>query len=303
MKVIQAEALTKRYGHKRALNGLTLSVTKGEIYGLVGNNGAGKSTFLRAVAGLLRPDSGNVVRFEDPIHNGATPQGLSRVGALIDGPGFLRYTSAHHNLMIKALALGIPEPRRHTEELLTLVGLNEVSNQKVKGFSLGMRARLGIALALVGNPDLLLLDEPFNGIDPEGVTQIRRLITSINQERGVTLVVSTHVLDQLHRVATRYGVIAHGCLVAELTDEELHQARTTCIMLRTDDPTLTVAVLEEAFSAAEISVLADNSLQIRGVSQTELSRTLLEKNIGVLELTSKERDLDEYFVELMNGGE
>ena len=215
MNVIETRSLTKTYGGKRAVDALDMQVPAGEIYGFVGKNGAGKSTAMKMAAGLVRPSAGEIELFGEARDAGGCaphgPQpGFSRIGALIEDPGVLPTFSALENLMGKAIAIGVVRAEAHCRELLELVGLADTGSLRVKKFSLGMKQRLGLALALVGNPELLLLDEPFNGLDPEATRSMRNALMRINRERGVTMVISSHVLDQLDRMATRFGVIRVG---------------------------------------------------------------------------------------------
>lgn len=343
MNVIATRALTKTYGSFRAVDNLNMHVAEGDIYGFVGKNGAGKSTTMRLIAGLAAPSSGELELFasspnQAAAHNGANrasapspssfSPAFSRIGALIDGPGVLPNYSAEENLMIKALGLGIVDARSHCRELLELVGLEQVGPRKVKKFSMGMKQRLGLALALVGSPDLLLLDEPFNGMDPETTRAMRQALVRLNEERNVTIVISTHVLDQLMRVATRFGVIARGHMVREFTDEELHAACGSSIRVRTTDAARSLAMLEERLPGAKFRIEPDQAIIVSGADRAapanfggaagnpsasgspaveDVARILHEANQTVLELTVRERDIEEYFVELMDddptGGE
>jgi len=236
MNVIQINGLTKAYGGTRAVDGLNMRVGQGDIYGFVGKNGAGKSTTMKMIAGLVTPTSGSIKLFDEQRTDGGFSSAFSRIGTLIEQPGLLPNFSAFENLMMKALSIGVVRPREQCTELLTLVGLEDAGARKTKKFSLGMKQRLGLALALVGSPDLLLLDEPFNGIDPEETRALRSVLMRLNHERGVTMVISSHVLDQLNRMATRFGVIREGSMVREFTEEELHTACGSSVRVKTTDP-------------------------------------------------------------------
>lgn len=303
MNVIETHGLTKRYRRRLAVDNLDLTVAAGDIYGFVGKNGAGKSTAMKLVAGLARPTAGEIVLFGDPERGGATPQGLSRIGALIDGPGVLPSLSARDNLVAKALALGLRRAGDVADDLLALVGLSETGPKRVKGFSLGMRQRLGLALALVGNPDLLLLDEPFNGLDPEATRAMRLALVRLNHERGVTIMISSHVLDQLDRLSTRFGVISAGRLTAEFTDDELHERCGSSVRLRAAGPERALALLEQALPAASFRAEPDGALVVTGSSLDAVSAACFAAGIEVRELSQQERDIEEYFVELMDAGE
>ena len=298
MDVIEAHALTKVYKGKRAVDGLEMRVAKGDIYGFVGKNGAGKSTTMKMACGLVTPTSGEVTVFGG--ESGAGRGEFSRVGALIESPGVLPAMSAFDNVMAKALALGVVRAREQAAELIELVGLADAGKKRVKGFSLGMRQRLGIALALVGSPDLLLLDEPFNGLDPEATRGLRAALVRLNQERGVTIVISSHVLDQLMRMATRFGVIREGRMVRELTDEELHAECGSSVRVRTTDTARALAILEEALPGATFRAEPDGAVLVANAGAEEVSGVLHDWGAQVLELSTIERDVEDFFVELMD---
>ena len=326
MNILETNALTKIYGSMRAVDELDMRVAEGDIYGFVGKNGAGKSTTMNMVAGLATPTSGEIRLFgstgPDAVRRASSfSSEPSRIGVLIEEPGVIPNLSAYENLMAKALSLGVVRAREHCLDLLSLVGLAESGARKVKKFSMGMKQRLGVALALVGSPDLLLLDEPFNGMDPEATRELRGALVTLNQERGVTMIISSHVLDQLMRVANRFGVIARGHMAREFTEEELHAACGNAIRLKTTDPSRTLAILEERLSGARLRVEPDQSIVVAGVggAQAEsrfggaaagqsgapeveqVSRILHDADQVVLELSVIERDIEDYFVELMGG--
>ena len=325
MNVIEIRGLTKRYGKMFAVDRLDMHVAAGDIYGFVGKNGAGKSTTMKMVAGLATPSAGELKLFGEGAGRVATSfsGAPSRIGALIEEPGALPNFSAAENLMMKALAMGVVRPRSQVAELLALVGLEDAGPRKVKKFSQGMKQRLGLALALVGSPDLLLLDEPFNGMDPETTRDLRRALVRLNRERGVTIVISSHVLDQLMRVCTRFGVIAGGHMVREFTEEELHAACGSSVRVKTTDPARALAILEERLPKATFRMEPDQAIVIGGGARRatsvfggassdpaasgapaveDVSRVLHDAGQVVLELTVLERDIEDYFVELMDGG-
>lgn len=264
MNVIQINGLTKAYGGTRAVDGLNMRVGQGDIYGFVGKNGAGKSTTMKMIAGLVTPTSGSIKLFDEQRADGGFSSSFSRIGTLIEQPGLLPNFSAFENLMMKALSIGVVRPREQCTELLTLVGLEDAGARKTKKFSLGMKQRLGLALALVGSPDLLLLDEPFNGIDPEETRALRSVLMRLNHERGVTMVISSHVLDQLNRMATRFGVIREGSMVREFTEEELHAACGSSVRVKTTDPARSLAILEEHLAGATFRVEPDHGIVVTG---------------------------------------
>ena len=216
--LLQTRNLTKQYGRHRAVDDVNMHIKKGAIYGFIGRNGAGKTTCLKMISGLSTPSYGEIEMFG---YKGKDLQKVrSRVGCLIEAPGLYGNMSAYDNLNIKCKLTGVKE-KGYIEELLKTVGLDTVGEKKTKHYSLGMKQRLGIALALVGEPDLLILDEPINGLDPQGIVEVRETIQKLAKERGMTICISSHILEELSKLATDYGIIHNGCLVQELTREEL----------------------------------------------------------------------------------
>lgn len=214
--------IVKEYNAQKALDKLSLSVYKGDIYGLVGRNGAGKTTFMKIICGLASPTSGSMTLLGiEHSSDGVMP--FSKIGSLIETPSFFPYMNAADNLKLKCICCGIDDPDTHIKELLELVELGNIGNKKTRDFSLGMRQRLGLAMALIGNPELLVLDEPINGLDPQGIVEIRNLILKINQDRGVTIIISSHILSELSKVATKYGILDHGKLIYEGSKEALEK--------------------------------------------------------------------------------
>lgn len=309
MNVIEARGLAKAYGGRRVVDDFAMTVAAGDIYGFVGKNGAGKSTVMKMICGEVAPTAGEVALFGVPTGIGSV-QGTSgegdqarRIGVLIEQPGLLPNLTAYQNLQAKALAWGIVDGPTRCEEVLRLVGLAGASKQKVRGFSLGMRQRLGLALALLGNPDVLLLDEPFNGLDPEATRAMRNLIVRLAQTFGITVVISSHVLDQLDRMATRYGVIANGRMVREMSAEEVAAECGGSLRVRTADSPRALAVLEEAYPAAAFRAEPGGIIVVSGDYNAEaVARTLSGAGQVVLEFSQDHRDIEDYFVELMEGG-
>ena len=297
MNVIETNGLSKAFGSKMAVDQFDMHVGQGDIYGFVGRNGAGKSTVMRMLAGLAAPTDGEVREF------GMQPREASasrRIGALIESPGLYGSMSATDNLMMKALALGLADPKDKVRDLLDLTGLGSVGSKATKNFSMGMKQRLGLALALLGSPDLLLLDEPLNGLDPEGAREIRRLIMRLNDERGITVVVSSHVLEQLGKMATRYGVIREGRMVREMSAAEVDQECSDFLQLEAANPTLALAVLQERFAGLRFQSMNSTSIRVFGAADAgAVGAALNEQGIAVRGLYAHRRDLEEFFVEMM----
>ncbi|MCH9275322.1 ATP-binding cassette domain-containing protein [Bifidobacterium amazonense] len=305
MDAIRIRALSKTYGGKRAVNDFAMNVPQGSIYGFVGKNGAGKSTVMKMIAGLAAPNGGEIELFGNLA--GERTAGVRRIGALVENPGLLPHMSAFDNLMTQSLALGVAGPTAVCHDLLAQVGLDTAGRKRVGGFSLGMKQRLGIALALVGGPDLLLLDEPLNGLDPQAARAMRNYLVQLNQRRGITIVVSSHVLDQLERMCTHYGVIANGRMVREMTAEQVRSECGDSLTVRTADTATALAILEERLHAdpadpVRFSAEPDGSITISGgFDPADVSRILHETNQEVLELSAQSRDMEDYFVALMDG--
>lgn len=296
MDAIKTAGLTKSYGHKRAVDGVGLTVRRGEIYGFVGRNGAGKSTVMKMIAGLVLPTSGEIELLGQRQAPGFTSR---RLGAVIENPGTLPSMTGLDNVMCRALSLGVPDARTSSLEALELVGLADAAKKRVKTYSLGMKQRLGLALALVGSPDVLLLDEPFNGLDPQAVRSVRDLVVMLARDRGTTVFVSSHVLDQLERMVTCYGVIREGRLVKEMTAAEVEQACADHVLIRCVAPQLALSVLQGVCPAAHFAMLEDDAIQARGIGSEEAGAALARAGIAVSELSVQRRDIEDLFIGLM----
>lgn len=214
--ILQTRHLTKRYGHRAVVDQVSMTIHEGDIYGFIGKNGAGKTTFIRMAAGLATPSSGSIRLFD----SSNLREGRANVGTVIESPAFYPGMTAIENLIAFAKLQGIHD-MKHLQELLDLVGLPNTGKKKCRHFSLGMKQRLAIAIALIGHPKFLILDEPTNGLDPEGMKEVRELILKLNQEQHITVLVSSHILGELSKFATRYGIIHHGKLIEEFTEEDL----------------------------------------------------------------------------------
>ena len=297
MDVVETYGLMKTFGGKTAVDHFDMHVNQGDIYGFVGRNGAGKTTVMRMLAGLAEPSGGEVRVF------GTSPREAGpsrRISVLIEAPGLYGTMSAYDNMMLKALALGLVDPKAKVRDLLEFTGLGQVGKKKTKQFSMGMKQRLGLALALLGDPDLLLLDEPLNGLDPEGAREIRRLIMQLNDQRGITVVISSHVLEQLGKMATRYGVIREGHMVRELTAADVDQECSDFLQVEAANPTLALAVLQERFPNLRFQSMPDASIRVFGAADAgAMGATLNEQSIAVQGLYAYKRDLEEFFVEMM----
>ena len=314
---IETHGLTKSFHRKRAVDNVDLHVPAGSIYGLVGKNGAGKSTLLKLVSGLLRRDAGSVSIFGSPH---ASCQTDARLGILIEKPAVYERLDPFENLMNRALVLGLPNPKQACREVLALVGLSEREagdgefrllwprGSYTDDLSTGMRQRLGVALALIGNPEVLVLDEPFSGIDPAGAKSIRNTIRRLSRERGVTVIVSSHTIAHLERICTHFGIMRAGGLIREVTSAELLEARTARLVVRVTNPECAVALLAEGMPDLVLSVLKDGQLTIQMTPELEkdegraaLSELLMRGGVAVTEMRPVATDLEGELVRLMEG--
>ena len=301
MAVIQTMGLSKRYKDNWAVDRLDLRVEQGDIYGFIGRNGAGKSTTLKLLCGLARPTQGEALIFGKPIRD---PVSRRRVGALIEQPGLYPDLSGRENLRLYAALLGLDSPARQVDKILETVGLSPKEKKPVKHYSMGMKQRLGVALALLGGPDLLLLDEPINGLDPEGIREMRELLLGLNRERGLTILVSSHILGELTKIATRYGIIQAGRLVEEITAGELTQKCTDDLHLRADRPQKAAALLERELQLTRWEMRPEGEIRIyEAVDAKAVGQILTQAGLAVEELGLHRQDLEGYFLERMGGAD
>ena len=301
MAVIQTMGLSKRYKDKWAVDHLDLRVEQGDIYGFIGQNGAGKSTTLKLLCGLARPTQGEALIFDRPIHDTVARR---RVGALIEQPGLYPDLSGRENLRLYASLLGLDSPEKQVGEILHTVGLSTKDKKPVKHYSMGMKQRLGVGLSLLGGPDLLLLDEPINGLDPEGIREMRELLLRLNRERGLTLLISSHILGELSKIATRYGIICQGKLVEQITAEELAQKCTDYLHLRCDQPRKAAALLEREFCLLKWEMRPEGEIRIyETVDAKAVGQVLTQAGIAVEEMGLHRQDLESYFLERMGGAD
>ncbi len=297
--VLQTMGLSKEYGHFKALNGLTMHVPKGEIYGFVGRNGAGKTTLIRLICGLQRPTGGEYILYGKKRDEKAIVDARRRIGAVVETPSVFMDMTAEENLRQQYLILGIPS-FDGIKELLALVGLADTGAKKAKNFSLGMRQRLGIAVALAGNPDFLILDEPVNGLDPQGIVEIRELILKLNREYQITVLVSSHILDELSKLATWYGFIDGGQMVKEISAKDLEAACRKCVRVRVTDTGVLSTVLDGM--GLSYTVWTDHEADVYGeVGVTELTMRLAERDCEVKSMQERDESLESYYIRLTGG--
>lgn len=297
--LLQTAGLTKQFGHHKAVDHIDVHIKKGAIYGLIGRNGAGKTTFLRMVSGLASPTSGKVELFG---YSGRDLKRVrSRVGCLIEAPGLYGNMTAYENLNMKCKFFGIKK-NGYINDILNIVGLNDTGKKKTKNFSLGMKQRLGIGLALVGEPDLLVLDEPINGLDPQGIAEVRDTILRLRRERNMTIIISSHILEELSKIATDYGIIHNGGLLQELTRDELMKLCSERIELTLERPKQAVPILD-AMGITQYQVVDQEHIQIyeRLNDSAEINMALVEAGIGVKGMSVTSEELETYFLKLTGG--
>ncbi len=296
---LKITGLTKRYGKFTALDGLDMTVPRGAIYGLVGRNGAGKTTLIRLICGLQRPSSGEYAIYGVDSRDKAVSKARRRMGAVVETPSVYLDMSAGDNLKQQYRILGLPD-FTGIQELLELVGLADTGRKKARNFSLGMKQRLGIAVALCGDPDLLVLDEPVNGLDPQGIIEIRELILKLNRERQITVLISSHILDELSRLATHYGFIDRGRMVRELSAGALEAASRKCTRVTVSDASALAVVLDGM--GAEYSLVTENTADVYAkLNITDLTLALHDRGCDVLALEERDESLESFFVNLVGG--
>ena len=297
--VLTTEGLTKQYRNFKALGGLSMHVEKGAIYGFVGRNGAGKTTLIRLICGLQTPTSGTYTLYGKKNTEGSLSRERRRMGAVVETPSIYGSMTAEENLKQQYRVLGRPS-FDGIRELLELVGLADTGKKKVKNFSLGMKQRLGIAVALSGDPDFLVLDEPVNGLDPQGIIEIRELILKLNREKKITFLISSHILDELSRLATHYGFIDRGHMVREVSAKELEETCRKCTHVQVSDIHALVRVLEQ--KKMEYKVTSDTETDVFGRwDVTEMVLALEAEDCRVLGMTERDESLESYYINLMGG--
>ena len=299
--VMAAYGLKKAYGGCMALDGGNMQVRRGDVYGLVGRNGAGKTTIMRMATGQSEPTGGELELFGASGKN-MRPQ-RCRTGAMIEIPSFSPFLTAHENLEYYRLQRGIPG-KQAVDEVLELVDLADAGKKKFKAFSLGMKQRLGLALALMNHPDFLILDEPINGLDPKGVAEFRQILRSLNRERETTIFISSHILSELSNVATRYGFMEQGRILEEISAEALHDKCRTCLRMEVDDAAKAAAVLQTQLGTDKFEVLPNNVVQLYDCldDPKRASYALAQNGVALLAMEQKGADLEAYFLNLIGGG-
>jgi ABC-2 type transport system ATP-binding protein len=297
--VLRTNALSKHYGDFKALNGLSMNVPKGSIYGFVGKNGAGKTTLIRVICGLQEPTTGDYTLYGRKNRDRQIVKSRRRMGAVIETPAIYLDMTAEENLKEQYRIIGLPSFDGITE-LLELVGLENTGKKKAKNFSLGMRQRLGIAIALAGDPDFLVLDEPVNGLDPQGIIEMRELILKLNREHQITVLISSHILDELSKLATYYGFIDNGRIVKEMSAEELNHACRKCVRMEVTNANALARVLDGM--NIEYQILSDTQADVFAkINVSKMAAMLQKENCEIISMQEHDESLESYYISLVGG--
>lgn len=297
--LLQTKGLTKQFGNHKAVDHVDMHIKKGAVYGFIGRNGAGKTTTLKMLCGLSKPTEGEIEMFG---YKGKDLDKIrTRIGCLIEAPGLYGNMSAYENLKIKCKLFGISK-EGYIEDILKTVGLENVGKKKTKHFSLGMKQRLGIGLALVGEPDLLILDEPINGLDPQGIAEIRETIIKLRDERNMTILISSHILEELSKIATDYGIIHNGSLIQEMTHEELMIRCSERIEIVLDEPNSALPVIDK-MGFTNYQVVDKEHIYIfeRLKESAELNLELAKAGVLVKGISITSEKLETYYLNLTGG--
>lgn len=298
--ILTTTALSKHYRHFKALDGLSMHVPKGAIYGFVGKNGAGKTTLIRLICGLQEPTSGTFTLYGRKHNSKDLVKSRRRMGAVVETPSIYLNMTAEENLKEQYRILGLPS-FEGIPELLKLVRLENTGKKKAKHFSLGMKQRLGIAIALAGNPDFLVLDEPINGLDPQGIIEMRELLLKLNREHQITILISSHILDELSRLATHYGIIDSGHMVKEISAQELEANCRKCMQMEVTNTKALIRVLDSM--GVDYKIHSETWTDVFAkLNVSRLALALAKEGCEVLSLQEKEESLESYYVSLVGGG-
>jgi ABC-2 type transport system ATP-binding protein len=294
--VIELKELSKQFKANKAVHKASFKIRRGEIFGLIGQNGAGKSTLLKMIGGLIYPTSGEIRFFNQD--SGKSKLYYERMGLLIEDAGLFPSYTAYRNMELLAIFYGIKNRKKQINKLLDLVGLESANKKKVKDFSMGMKQRLGIAIALLGSPDVLILDEPINGLDPQGIKEIRELILEL-KKKGLTIILSSHILEELSKVATRYAIIHHGKIMEAISKKELMLKCEERIEIEVDDAKEVVPILERSLNVQDYKVPNQQKVYIYDthVENHQIIQRLSAEGIAIHSINKYKQSLEQYFLE------
>ena len=296
--VLRTTNLTKMFYGKTAVNSANIEIKKGEIYGLIGKNGAGKTTIIRMIDGLASPTDGEIELFGSyDVDNGRR-----KIGTMIENPALVPHFTAYQNMELQSIIVG-EKDKSEIDRILRDVGLDNTGKKKAKNFSLGMKQRLAIGLSLLGKPEFLLLDEPINGLDPIGIKEVRNLIIKLNKEYGITILISSHILSELYKIATSYGIISNGSLIKQLTSEELNDHLKEYIRIETTNEESVSKFLKDEFDVREIEI-GDGYVYVYDHDINDIAKInnrLACCNLNVSAISKETPDPESYFINLMEG--
>jgi ABC-2 type transport system ATP-binding protein len=301
--VLKTIGLSKKYHNTIAVNNVDMRIKQGDIYGLVGKNGAGKTTLIRMICGLTMPTSGEIELFNETSIDGLN-KCRTRSGCIIETPSFFPYLSAEKNLEYYRIQRGIAE-KDCIKNVIKIVGLGDTGNKKFKNFSLGMKQRLGLALAIMASPDLLVLDEPINGLDPTGIVEFRDILLRLNKEKNTTIIISSHILSELAQLATTYGFINNGEFIEQISAKELNEKCKSCLLMKVNNTEKASVIIEKQLGSTRYEVINNNQIRLYEYLNTpEVVVEALVKN-GVMLSTISQigSNLESYFIDLVGGNE
>lgn len=301
--ILETNELTKSYKKKMAVDHVDLHVKKGEIYGFVGPNGAGKSTILKMILNLIKPDSGEIKIFGETVGENNFEM-LKRIGSIIESPYFYDKLTGRENLELHCEYMGYHN-KGQIDHVLEAVSLTDIENKAVAHYSLGMKQRLAIARAILTKPQFLILDEPINALDPEGIREMRSLFRKLNEEWGISILISSHILSEVELIADTIGVIQKGCLLKEISMEDIHDYRTEYMEAEVSDTSRVGYLLEEKLGITNYKIISDKKIRIfdMHISGTEISRLIIQGGIGLESIRKQKNTLEDYFFQLTEGDE
>lgn len=298
MEAISAINLSKSFKGKYAVHGLNMHVPEGSIYGFIGENGAGKSTTQKMICGLLLPTKGEITLYGKSVNDADV---RSRMGVLIENPGVYMGWTAKENLLMQAMNIGIENPKKNVDEALEIVGLGDTGKKKVREFSLGMKQRLGIAASFLGNPNILVLDEPINGLDPEGIREIRQTLLRLNQEYHITILISSHILGELSKIATHYGIIKNGSMAKEISAEDLSRECRDYMRIKVSHPEKVLPYLKQHIQMDSSEIIDGEIHLLNAKDGAAVNQCMFQNGDIASEISFHQLDLEEYFMNLMGG--
>lgn len=299
--ILRTINLSKKCKDKLIVDNVNMNIKRGDIYGFIGENGAGKTSVIRLITGLIKITSGNVILFNNDSEHNIQVQ-RKRIGSLIESPALYPEMTAYQNLEAIRLQRGI-SGKEEIDRVLGLVNLKDTANKKVKNFSLGMKQKLAIAVALLGDPEFLILDEPVNGLDPVSIIEMRELLKKLNKEKNITILISSHILKELNQLATTYGIISKGKLLEEFSAQELEERSKISLDIKVDDVNKAAIIIEEHLNTQNFKVVKDNTIKLYEYINDpgKVSKILSKNDIEIQQIMTSGNDLEDYYVNLIGG--